>query len=304
MHRLERFPAASLIWRRGTSGSSSAKGLILLSFTAFCPIGRKAYGTLCAGADFLRQPARPIGELQMQDVKFRLVHPGLRPRKTKLEMPGWAGKPAPRTDGSHEYAWHCAPFTEGAQYGIEIFYPYDNELRVSKKNGELHFDGDFGPPPDGDLQWPPFRKFGGEYYTHQLLLDLKVGKDWAVRTEPHPRFYTDTTGTVPVAVPALLRTEWWPMISFIVFKSPREGEVHIFRPGEPMLQILVLPVTCDINLVPMDEEEAAEREMRGRRIHASRPTLAADSTWTSDTDTVFDGTYRYLLRAAKGRANE
>jgi hypothetical protein len=109
---------------------------------------------------------------------------------------------------------------------------------------------------------------------------------------------------VPIAVPALLRTEWWPMISFIVFKSPRDGEVHIFRPGEPMLQILVLPVTCDVNLVPMDEEEAAEREMRGRRIHASRPTLAADSTWTSDTDTVFDGTYRYLLRAAKGRANE
>ena len=54
----------------------------------------------------------------------------------------------------------------------------------------------------------------------------------------------------------------------------------------------------------MDEEEAAEREMRGRRIHATRPTLGVDSTWTSDTDTVFDGTYRYLLRAAKGRARE
>jgi hypothetical protein len=51
----------------------------------------------------------------------------------------------------------------------------------------------------------------------------------------------------------------------------------------------------------MNEEEAAEREMRGRRIHASRPTLAADSTWTSDSDTVFDGTYRHLLRAAKAR---
>jgi hypothetical protein len=225
----------------------------------------------------------------MQDIRYRLVNPGLQPRKTKLEMPGWAGQPAPRTDGSHEYAWHCAPFTESAQYGIEVFYPYENELHVSRKNGVLHFDGDFGEAPDDDLEWPPFRKFG---------------KDWAVRTEPHPRFYTDTTGTVPIAVPALLRTEWWPMISFIVFKAPRKGEVHIFRPGEPMLQILVLPVTCDINLVPMDEEEAAEREMRGRRIHATRPTLAADSTWTSDTDTVFDGTYRYLLRAAKGRANE
>ena len=64
-----------------------------------------------------------------------------------------------------------------------------------------------------------------------------------------------------------------------------------------MLQIIVLPVTADFALV----EEAAEREMRGRRIHASRPTLAEDTTWTSDTDTVFDGTYRHLLRAAKAR---
>jgi hypothetical protein len=71
-----------------------------------------------------------------------------------------------------------------------------------------------------------------------------------------------------------------------------------------MLQILVLPVTSDFTLVPMNEEEAAEREVRGRRIHASRPTLAADTTWTSDTDTVFDGTYRHLLRAAKARAQE
>jgi hypothetical protein len=241
----------------------------------------------------------------MHDVKYRVVNPGLQPRRTRLEMPGWSGMRDPRRDGSHEQAWHCMPFTEGAQYGIEIFYPHDNELRVTRKDGQFIFDGDFGPKPDdSDLLWPPFRSFGADYYTYQLLLDLKVGKDWAVRTEPHPRFYTDPTDTVPIAVPALLRTEWWPMIAFVVFKSPAEGRSHIFRPGEPMLQLLVLPVTADFNLVAMDEEEAAEREMRGRRIHASRPTLAADSTWTSSSDTVFDGTYRHLLRAAKANARE
>jgi len=36
-------------------------------------------------------------------------------------------------------AWHCAPFTEGAQYGIEVFYPYDNELRVSRKKAASSF---------------------------------------------------------------------------------------------------------------------------------------------------------------------
>jgi hypothetical protein len=237
----------------------------------------------------------------MHEVKFRLADAKLAPRRTKLEMPGWAGKPEPRTDGSHEYAWHCAPFTEGAQYGIEILYPYDNELHVTRKDGKLVFDGDFGPPPEPDIMWPPFRSFGRDYYTYNLQLDLKVGKEWAVRTEPHPRFYTDLTGTVPIAVPALLRTEWWPMISFVVFKSPAEGSTHIFRPGEPMMQFLILPVTADFTLVAMQEEEAAEREMRGRRIHASRPTLAADTTWTSDTDTIFDGTYRFLLRATKAK---
>ncbi len=176
---------------------------------------------------------------------------------------------------------------------------------MRKEAGKFVFDGDFGQKPDdSDLMWPPFRSFGQDYYTYQLLLDLKVSPDRAVRTEPHPRFYTDTTDTVPIAVPALLRTEWWPMISFVVFKSPPQGGTHIFRYGEPMLQLVVLPVTADFALMPMDEEEAAEREMRGRRIHASRPALAADSTWTSSTDTIFDGTYRHLLRAAKAKGRE
>ena len=241
----------------------------------------------------------------MQEIKFRLANPALKPRRTTLEMPGWAGKPEPRTDGSQEYAWHCVPFTESAQYGIEVFYPYENELHVSTKNGKLEFNGDFGEKPDdSDVMWPPFRSFGMGYYTYQLLLDLKVGSDWAVRTEPHPRFYTDPTDTAPIAVPALLRTEWWPMISFIVFKAPPEGRTHIFRPNEPMLQILVLPLTADFTLVEMSEEEAAEREMRGRRIHASRDTLSKETMWTSSTNTVFDGTYRHILRAAKATARE
>lgn len=240
----------------------------------------------------------------MHIVKYRLVEPRLRPRRTKLEMPGWGGKSEPRKDGSHEQVWHCMPFTEGAQYGIELFYPYDNELHVTKRDGHVVLKGDFGPEPDNDLQWPPFRAFGENYYTYQLLLDLKVDEDMAVRTEPHPRFYTDAKDEVPLAVPALLRTNWWPMISFVVFKAPPEGRTHIFRPGEPFMQIVFLPVEAQFELVEMNEEEAAEREMRGRRIHASRDTLSKETEWTSSTDTVFDGTYRHILRAAKAKAKD
>jgi len=28
------------------------------------------------------------------------------------------------------------PFTEGAQYGIELFYPFDNELRASRGDAQ------------------------------------------------------------------------------------------------------------------------------------------------------------------------
>jgi hypothetical protein len=238
----------------------------------------------------------------MQTVKYRLFDPRLKPRRTKLEMPGWAGKAEPRRDGSHEQVWHCIPFTEGAQYGIELFYPFDNELRVSKRDGQLVLDGNFGPAPEGDLQWPPFRTFGENYYTYQILIDLKVPDDMAVRSEPHPRYFTDPNDDVPLAVPALLRTSWWPMISFVVFKAPPEGRTHIFRPGEPFMQMLLLPADPEFELIIMDVDEAAEREMRGRRIHASRETLSKETVWTSSTSTVFDGTYRHILRAAKAKA--
>jgi hypothetical protein len=201
-----------------------------------------------------------------------------------------------------EQAWHCLPFSESARYGIELFYPYDNELRVSSVDGRLVLDGEFGPAPeDHGGQWPPFRPFGDLYYTYQLSLDLKVEEGLAVRTEPHPRFYTDATNTTPLAVPALIR-RWWPMIYFLVFKSPPAGGVHLFRPGEPFVQLLILPEESDFDLVPMSEEEAAERELQSRRIYQSRKTLSAETEWTSATNTVFDGTYRHMLGAAAEKA--
>lgn len=236
----------------------------------------------------------------MNVVKYRLHNEKLAPRRTRMEIPGWAGERQPRADGSREQVWHCVPFSEGAQYGIELFYPYSNELRVTTKTGKLSLDGDFGPAPDGGVNWPPFRNFGDIFYTYQLLLDLKVPAGFAMRTEPHPRFYADVTGTVPIAVPALIRG-WWPMVNFCVFKSPAEGQTHIFRPGEPFAQIIVIPEEPNLDLQPMTEEEAAEREVQSRRIHANRPRLAGDTEWLSSTDTVFDGIYRHLHRAAKAQ---
>jgi hypothetical protein len=115
--------------------------------------------------------------------KYLLFEPRLCPSRTKLEVPGWAGQREPRKDGSHEYAWHCVPFSESGRYGIELFYPFDNELRVTTQDGHLILDGDFGPDPDTGVQWPPFRNFGDQFYTYQILLDLKVEEGFAIRTE-------------------------------------------------------------------------------------------------------------------------
>ncbi len=234
----------------------------------------------------------------MKQIKYRLIEPRLRPRRTKMQIPGWSGEPAPRVDGSQEYPWHCVPFSEAAQYGVEIFYPYENEFRASTRNGELVLEGEFGPPPRDHRAWPPFRLFGSLYYTFQLLLDLKPEPGLAARIGPHPRFFTDPTDTTPLAVPALIRN-WWPMIYFMVFKAPPEGKTHIFRPGEPMAEFTFIPEECEFALEPMSEAEAAERELQSRRIYESRSTLGADSQWLSATDTIFDATYRRLHGAAR-----
>ncbi len=237
----------------------------------------------------------------MPVMKYRIHGPGLPPRPTQLPVPGWAGEAQPRADGSHEQIWHCIPFSEGAKYGVELLYPFEQELRVTTFRGRVKLEADWGPDPGNGLNWPPFRPFGEAFYSYQIVLDLLVEPQWAIRTEPHPRFYADTTSSTPIAVPALIRTSWWPMIFFVIFKAPPKGVTHVFRKGEGFAQVLVIPAEPDLILEPMGEAEAAERELRSRRIRDSRDTLSEGTRWLSTTNTVFDGTYRHMLRAAKAR---
>jgi hypothetical protein len=237
----------------------------------------------------------------MPEVKYRLHGPRFPPQPVQMPVPGWGGQPQPRADGSHEQPWHCTPFSESARYGLEIAYPFEAELRVTRGRGGVRLQADWGEPDDETMIWPPFRRFGEDYYSYQISLDLEVPAGWAVRTEPHPRYFTDSTDTTPLAVPALIRSEWWPMMFFCIFKAPPKGATHIFRRGEPYLSLIVVPADPQLELRPMTEAEDAERELKARRIAASRDDLAQASRWLSTTDTVFDGTYRHLFRAAKAR---
>ena len=235
----------------------------------------------------------------MPTLKYRLHGQRPPPQPIQLAVPGWGGQAQPRADGSHEQPWHCAPFSESARYGVEVLYPFDQQLRVSQYRARVVLDADWGEPSDDDMMWPPFRTFGKDYYSYQISLDLQAPPGWAVRTEPHPRYFTDPTNTTPLAVPALIRSEWWPMMFFCIFKAPPKGATHIFRKGEPFMSVVVLPADPALDLQPMTQEEAAERELRARRIAASRDALAKGDRWLSTTNTIFDGTYRQMFRAAK-----
>lgn len=239
----------------------------------------------------------------MPKVTWRTHGGRLPPQPVRISVPGWAGAKCPRADGSHEQPWHCLPFSESARYGLELVYPFAPELRVTTRKGKVHLDADWGRAPAGEATWPPFRPFGAEYYSYQLSLDLAVPPGFAVRFEPHPRYFTDPAHECPLAVPALIRSEWWPMVFFAIFRAPPAGVTHVFRQGEPMLAITVVPEDPDVVLEPMDADEAANRELRARRLAVSRDALAEGTRWISDTNTVFDGTYRNLYRAARARKN-
>jgi len=237
----------------------------------------------------------------MPTLKYRLHGQRPAPRRTEMPIPGWGGEPQPRADGSHEQPWHCTPFSESARYGVEVLYPFVEELRVRTVRGRVRLEADWGEPVDPDMMWPPFRTFGENFYSYQLSLDLEAPLGWAIRVEPHPRYFTDPTDTTPLAVPALIRSEWWPMTFFCIFKAPPKGVTHVFRKGEPFLSVIMLPAEPDLELEAMSEDETAEREMRARRIAANRDQLAEGTRWLSTTNTIFDGTYRHMFRAAKAR---
>ena len=91
------------------------------------------------------------------------------------------------------------------------------------------------------------------------------------------------------------------MMFFCIFKAPPKGATHVFRKGEPFMSVIMLPAEPGLDLQPMTQEEAAERELRARRLSAGRDALAEGTRWLSTTNTIFDGTYRQMFRAAKSR---
>lgn len=227
-------------------------------------------------------------------LRYRSEYGAPPPRRIRLEVPGWAGTSHAHGDGAPAQPWHCRPFVEGATYGLELVYPYRTECRVRDDDGALRFDGDFAAEMQERGLPHPFGVFAAGHYGMATALDLLPPPGYALRLGPHPRYFTDASGRVPLALPGHLQ-RFWPRQFFAVFRAPPPGAVHVFRPGEPYAQLLLVRAGEAYDVQAMEPETAAGRARQDRQI-ALFSYLLAKRLWRSDRGHWFDDKYKQLLR--------
>ena len=245
--------------------------------------------------------------MEKLEVKYRTWYKAIPPKRIKLKVPGWAGDSHGHSDGDKPQPWHCTPFVDGSTYGLELLYPFESECCVRRENGVVIFDGDF----TGEAPWaseqegqapPPFSSFAPGHYGFTSSLDLMPPEGYCMRVEPHPRFFTDETGTVPIAVPGHIQ-RWWSRIFFVAFKSPSEGQEHIFRYNEPYAQILIVPEKVTYDLQEMSNEEKTKRSVREQTI-ANNAQYIAKNIWNDHVDHKFDDKYKQLKSAYQKKGDQ
>ena len=236
-------------------------------------------------------------------IKYSTTSGALPPRRTKLEVPGWGGDVTQKmVNGSVVQPWHCQPFVEGNTYGLELIYQHEQECHIVNDDGAVRIEWDFYKEP-GDVTGGEFVTFFPKEASRQYLfstrIDLVAPPDHVARIEPHPRFFTDTTGTVPAAIIANVQTEWWSKWFFVVFKAPAPGERHVFRKGEPFAQVIFVPRRVQYDVVPMTAAEEAERRLSAERVDVARNEIATNF-WLNSAGAE-QGNYYKVLSAAFSR---
>ena len=234
--------------------------------------------------------------MEKLEVKYRTWFKGIPPRPIKLQIPGWAGEPNGHTNGDRPQPWHCPPFVEGSTYGLELCYPFDTECHVKLVDGKVKFEGDFTQEraecPE-NVPLPPFMCFAPGHFGMTSALDIKVPSGYVLRTEPHPRFYTDETYTVPCCLAGHIQTEWWPKIFFVAFKNPMPGQTLVFKPGEPYGQVLIVPKKITYDLKEMTIIEAMQRTSTDDKIIKYCKKFVRND-WKDHVGHNFDDKYKVL----------
>ena len=238
--------------------------------------------------DLRAGPAPPL------ELRYRSGYDAPPPRRIRLEVPGWAGVSSAHGDGAPAQPWHCQPFVDGAMYGLELVYPYRHACRVVNRDGALAFEGGVAAEMAEAGLPHPFGAFAAGHYGMATALDLLPPPGYALRLGPHPRYFTDPSGEVPLALPGHLQRSW-PRQFFAVFRAPPPGAAHVFRPGEPYAQLLLVPAAETYRVEPMEPEQAQDRARQERQV-ALLGYLLAKHVWRSDIGYWFDDKYKQLLR--------
>lgn len=238
--------------------------------------------------DVLAAPLPPL------ELRYRTSVGAPPPRRIRLEIPGWAGASTPPRDGATAQPWHCQPFVEGATYGLELVYPYRSEVRVHNEDGRIRMEGDLPAEAKAAGFSQPFGVFARGHYGMGTGLDLLAPPGYGLRLGPHPRYFTDTSGEVPLALPGHLQ-RFWPNQFFAVFQAPPPGRVHVFRPGEPYAQLMLVRVGETYRVAPMETEQADERGDQERQVR-SLSYLLSKRLWKSDTGIWFGDKYKQMMR--------
>jgi len=213
----------------------------------------------------------PTFAMTTHTIKYSTASRARPPQRIKLQVPGWGGDVSQKmVDGSDVQPWHCQPFVDGSTYGLELIYQHEQECHIVNDGPAVRIEWDFYKKPGGDVTGGEFLTFSPtkapQQYLFSTRIDIVAPPDYVARIEPHPRFFTDTTGTCPVAIIANVETQWWAKWFFVVFKVPPPGQRHIFRKGEPFAQVIFVPQRVKYDVVPMTLDEETVRRITARLV--------------------------------------
>jgi len=227
----------------------------------------------------------------LHNIKFRTWKNAFAPRETKLEIPGWAGQKHYKSG----QPWHCKPFLASATYGLELLYPFNTEVRVTLKDGICEFQY------DSDEEWKqlgetPFKHFTENHFGLTSSLDIQTEHGYSVLIQPHPRYFTDTTGTVPLPSCGLIESDWWPKVFFIAFRGPLNGQ-YIFRKGDGIAQIIIVPTEVEYNVQPMNDKEVSVRQEVNYLMGKASPHIT--KKWEDEAGNRYTNLYKILSLICK-----
>lgn len=232
-------------------------------------------------------------ELKMH-LKYRHLNNEFAPKPIHLELEGWSGAPTEHRKEQKIQPYMCKPFVDANTYGIEICYPFNTEITVSKNNGIIQIIAEDDWKKDTEIVQKigiPVGCLGEKHFSMNTCLDIMVDEKYVLRIENHPRFYSEDN--VACVISGHLETNWWSSLFFIVFNSPREGQVLRFKKGDKICQ--VFPVLNEkITIEEMSTDLKNNRRWQAATFANRRSIIARG--YKDNQHNYFDNLYKKLSK--------